>query len=91
MKAKYQDNLELIQWMKWYLGPLIVQNLHYDAAARRGNANVQLLGTKKISKEDKENMYKSIGGLKSYGSVHNLKPIERTLEKGHSLRTLVVE
>lgn len=36
-------------------------------------------------------MYKSVGGLKSYGSVHNLKPIERTLEKGQSLRTLVVE
>ncbi len=63
MKAKYQDNLELIQWMKWYLGPLIVQNSHYDAAARRGNANVQLLVTKKKSKEDKENMYKPVGGL----------------------------
>ena len=36
-------------------------------------------------------MCRSAGGLKSYGSVHNLKPIERTLEKGQSLRALVVE
>jgi hypothetical protein len=45
-KAKYQDNLELIQWMKWNLAPLIALNSPYDAEGRRGKVHVHLLAGK---------------------------------------------
>jgi hypothetical protein len=78
--------------MKWQLSPLISKH-PYDAPARRGHAQVQLLFTDKKGREDKENMQRSLAvqsGLKSYKSVQQLKPIavERTLEKRESLRVL---
>jgi hypothetical protein len=36
-KAKYQDNLEFVQWLKWQLDPLIQQNGVYNAVARRNH------------------------------------------------------
>lgn len=90
VKAKYQDNLEFIQWMKWHLGPLIANHPHYDALARRANAQPYLLFTERRGKDDKENMVRSVGvhtALKSYRSVQQLKP-EKTLTKGESMRTL---
>jgi hypothetical protein len=75
--------------MKWNLAPLIAMNSTYDPQARRGNAQVHLLAARD-GKEDKENGVRS-GGLRSYGSVQQLKPSERTLEKGNSLRMLGCE
>jgi hypothetical protein len=77
--------------MKWNLAPLIATHPHYDAPARRAHAHVHLLPPKRLPKEDKENIHRSTAGLRSYGSVQQLKPLERALEKGQSLRTLVVD
>jgi microtubule-associated protein, RP/EB family len=34
-KAKYQDNLEMIQWLKRYLEMTGTKQAHYDALTRR--------------------------------------------------------
>ena len=47
MKAKYQDNLEFIQWMKWYFTPLIKENKSYSPQARRNHCPVYLLFTER--------------------------------------------
>lgn len=47
VKAKYQDNLEFIQWMKWFFNTLIESNQPYDALKRRNNAHVHMLFTDK--------------------------------------------
>ena len=44
-KAKYQDNLEFIQWMKWQLSNKIKDNGTYNAPARRHNNKINLLFT----------------------------------------------
>lgn len=41
MKAKYQDNLEFIQWLKWYYDVNINEKqAAYPAKERRGAAKV---------------------------------------------------
>ena len=43
MKAKYQDNLEMLQWIKRYYD-INAKGEGYDALARRKNAELYLLG-----------------------------------------------
>ena len=43
MKAKYQDNLEMLQWIKRYYD-LNNNGNPYDAVARRKGAELYLLG-----------------------------------------------
>jgi hypothetical protein len=43
MKAKYQDNLEMLQWIKRYYDINSPQG-EYDAVARRKGADLYLLG-----------------------------------------------
>ena len=66
MKAKYQDNLEFIQWMKWKLEQKISGGSHYDAAGRRNHAKINLAfcESKKFeltlsTHRDKENLNQS--------------------------------
>ena len=60
-KAKYQDNLEFVQWMKGTFEERIQDNGQYNALGRRNNMNIYLMGEKKIEvkkqgvKENKEN------------------------------------
>lgn len=41
-KCKYQDNLEMIQWLKRYIELQGGPQEHYDPVARRGKAIVEL-------------------------------------------------
>jgi hypothetical protein len=50
VKAKYQDNLELIQWMKYHFSEQIKNNRGYDPQQRRGNAVVYLPFSEKLEK-----------------------------------------
>jgi len=43
MKAKYQDNLEVLQWIKRYYD-LHNNGQEYDALARRKGADLYLIG-----------------------------------------------
>jgi RP/EB family microtubule-associated protein len=43
MKAKYQDNLEMLQWIKKFFD-LNYSGAPYDAVARRKGANLYLIG-----------------------------------------------
>ena len=44
-KAKYQDNLEFIQWFKGEFGARITDNGVYNALARRNDQKINLLFT----------------------------------------------
>jgi hypothetical protein len=44
-KAKYQDNLEFIQWMMWQCSAKINENGLYNAPLRRNNAKINFLFT----------------------------------------------
>ncbi len=44
MKAKYQDNLEMLQWIKRYYD-LHAKGDFYDAIARRKGADLYLIGS----------------------------------------------
>ena len=45
MKAKYQDNLEMLQWIKRYY-EMNSKGVHYDAVTRRKGAVLYLIGEK---------------------------------------------
>lgn len=44
MKAKYQDNLEMLQWIKRYFDIHSKGGEDYDAVGRRKGADLYLLG-----------------------------------------------
>jgi hypothetical protein len=44
MKAKYQDNLEMLQWIKRYFDLNYNVSVPYDALARRKGAALYLIG-----------------------------------------------
>ena len=44
MKAKYQDNLEMLQWIKRYYDLHAKGGDEYDAVARRKGVDLHLLG-----------------------------------------------
>lgn len=50
VKAKCQDNLELIQWMKFQFSEQISSNRTYDPVQRRKNAGIILSLSPKIEK-----------------------------------------
>lgn len=91
-KAKYQDNLEFIQWMKSYFSPLIAEHTNYNPWLRRGNIDPYLLFTErrpedgkmkeqKLKMENKENMVKSVVPKES-------KSVLRSYKSTHQLKKL---
>ena len=74
-KAKYQDNLEFVQWLKWHLADKISPN--YDAEARRGHAKVYMLFTEPKpslkAKHNKENQQSQKQLYRTQRSMHDLK------------------
>lgn len=77
-KAKYQDNLEFIQWLKWYLSDKISMN--YDAEASRHHATVHMLFTERKTnkwKSNKENLGEDRQLMRTQRSMHNLNINEK--------------
>ena len=53
-KAKYQDNLEFIQWFKRFFEMRsALRNEAYDPVARRNNLNLELIGKEKSNQKPK--------------------------------------
>lgn len=65
MKCRYQDNLELIQWLKRYIELQGGPQEQYDAAGRRGKVVIDLPGKKKTGKENigKKSLMQSYNSL----------------------------
>lgn len=98
MKAKYQDNLEFIQWMKWYFTPLIKENKSYNPQARRNHCPVYLLFTDRKpteqrgeakenkgsseNKENKENKENMYKSVATKSSCNLLKSYKSVTLKG---------
>ena len=67
-KAKYQDNLEFIQWMKWHFEEKIKDNEPYNACARRNQAEINLLFTDQKHFDLKQTLCKD--------HIHNKENVE---------------
>jgi len=58
-KAKYQDNLEMAQWMKRYYDINGGSNKDYDPVARRGGASEVSVGDKQVMRKNAHNEEKT--------------------------------